>query len=118
MTVRIGPYEFTKFRFHPDGDSMALSIDGRWGTAIWDSPENDVWFVDFDDLDEIVAVELNDPRDRLRRDGAVFVTLPSGERVKAEGIEEAIAQLPDGSRAKRLRAAARAAAQGRRAAAG
>lgn len=92
MTVRVGPYVFSEFDFNPDRTLMDLSIDGRWGIGDDETPEGHWWFVAGNDSDEIVALQLIDPLKAMKREGAVHVTLPDGQRVTAEGIEEVLGQ--------------------------
>jgi hypothetical protein len=95
MNVRAGPYVFTKIHYNARGDLMDLSIDGeRWGIGDQDTPENHTWFVADNDSapDDVVALQLNLPREILEREGAVHVTLPGGDRVELEGIEEVLKQ--------------------------
>jgi len=92
VIVRAGPYVFSELHVNPDRTLVDLSIDGRGGVGDDETPEGHWWFVAANDADEIVALQLVDPVETLRRDGAVNVTLPSGEKVAVEGIEEALRQ--------------------------
>ncbi|MFL5869969.1 MAG: hypothetical protein ACJ75R_02745, partial [Solirubrobacterales bacterium] len=49
------------------------------------SPEGDVW--SFDDAGRPTGVTVIEPRRRLERDGAVYITLPTGERERLQGVE-------------------------------
>ena len=48
------------------------------------TPEDDIWL--FDELDHFIGVRLMEPGERYDRDGAVWVSLPTGERERAVGI--------------------------------
>ena len=65
----------------PGLDSLGPRADLR-------SPENHVWLFDADD--HFHGVALMEPRERLERDGAVLLTLPSGERERVVGVEFAV----------------------------
>ncbi|MDX6651894.1 MAG: hypothetical protein QOJ38_675 [Solirubrobacterales bacterium] len=90
MTIHAGPYEFTALDYNSQSDLLDLSIDGRWGVGDEETPEGHWWFVAGDGSDEIVALQLLKPRERLEALGAVVVTLPTGEQVTVEGIENAL----------------------------
>ena len=49
------------------------------------TPEGDIW--SYDEHGRPTGVTVIEPRARLERDGAVHITLPSGERERLQGIE-------------------------------
>jgi hypothetical protein len=90
MTVRVGPYEFRDVIYDPNRDVLDLSIEGLGGVGDDDTPEGHTWFVENDESDEIVALQIIEPRRAIELDGALYVTLPTGERVVAQGVEEVL----------------------------
>ncbi len=50
--------------------------------------EGDVWT--FDTMGRPTGVIVMEPRERLERDGAVYLTLPGGERERLQGVEAAM----------------------------
>ena len=52
------------------------------------TPEGDVWSYDADGRPTgLIVIE---PGERFARDGAVYVTLPTGERERLQGVEAAM----------------------------
>ena len=41
----------------------------------------------FDERGEFFGLILNGPREQMEREGGVFVSLPSGDRVRVQGVE-------------------------------
>jgi hypothetical protein len=92
MTVKIGQHEFDSVYYDADGDILDLSMgDGmRDGVANGDTPEGHAWFYPDDESDEVVGLMLLGAMDQIRREGGIYVTLPSGERIHATQAEEAV----------------------------
>lgn len=88
MSIRAGSYTFTHVTYDAPSDVLYAAIDApRPGTRA-ETPESDL--LRFDDRGEFFGVILMNPRRRLEREGAVNLTLPSGDLVRVQGIEAAI----------------------------
>jgi hypothetical protein len=88
-SVAIGPHRFDRALYDPDRDILDLSLEARrGGVGGEDTPEGHMWF---SRDDEICGVQFVEPRRQLERDGGIFVTLPDGNRVRAEAAEALIA---------------------------
>jgi len=76
--------------FVPDHRSFPGCRDRRPGrpASRERTEEGDVWT--FDDMGRPTGMIVMEPRERLERDGAVYVTLPSGERERLQGVEAAM----------------------------
>jgi len=86
--MRTGRYSFAYVTYDPPSDVLY----GRMTTAPEASrertAEGDTWT--FDEGGRPVGIIVMEPRERLERDGAVYVTLPSGERERLQGVEAAM----------------------------
>lgn len=88
MSIRAGRYTFTHVTYDGPSDVLYASIDvPRPGTRS-ETPESDV--LRFDERGEFFGVIVQNPRERLEREGAVRITLPSGDLVRVQGIEAAL----------------------------
>ena len=85
MGLRIGRHNFSYVTYDPSSDVIYAKRDGAPSVRREPSPEDHVWL--FDDDDRFHGVALMEPRERLERDGAVYVTLPSGELERVAGVE-------------------------------
>jgi len=93
VSIRAGRFTFTHVTYDGPSDVLYASIEGpRPGTRS-ETPEADV--LRFDERGELFGVILNNPRERLEREGAVKLTLPSGDLVRVQGIEAAIRSALD-----------------------
>ena len=85
MALRVGPYTFSEVTYDGPSDVLYASI----GTLNWSrreqTPEEHVWH--FDDRGRFRGLTLVCPREQLERDGAVYVSLPTGELERVQGIE-------------------------------
>lgn len=70
-----------------DGSSDVLyaSLPGVEPVGRELTPEDDTWL--FDEVGRLIGVRVMEPRVRWERDGAVYVSLPTGELERAAGIE-------------------------------
>lgn len=85
MSLRAGRYTFTHVTYDPPSDVLYAAIGPpREGTRET-TPESHV--LRFDGGGRFAGIILVGPREQLEREGAVFVSLPEGERVKVQGIE-------------------------------
>ena len=85
MGLRIGRHNFTHVVYDAASDVIYAKRDGAPSARREQTPEEHVWL--FDEDDRFHGVALMDPRERLDRDGAVYVTLPSGEHERVAGVE-------------------------------
>ena len=88
MGLRIGRHNFPYVSYDASSDVIYAKRDGRDSARREASPEEHVWL--FDSEDRFHGVALMEPRERLERDGAVWVTLPSGEHERVAGVEFAM----------------------------
>jgi hypothetical protein len=83
--MRSGRLYFPHVTYDPPSDV----IHARLGTADEvrreRTEEGDWWGYDQDDRPTTLTVM--EPRERLERDGAVYITLPTGERERLQGVE-------------------------------
>lgn len=86
--MRSGRLSFPEFSYDPPGDVLYARISAEHTARREQSPEGDTWTFDADDRP--TGVIVMEPRARFERDGAVFITLPSGERERLQGVEAAI----------------------------
>jgi uncharacterized protein YuzE len=90
MSLRAGPYTFDHVTYDPPSDVLYAAIEEpRPGTRSRTPEEH---FLRFDQNGDFFGMILVGPRDQLQREGGVFVSLPSGDRVRVQGIEAAIGQ--------------------------
>lgn len=88
MSLRAGPYTFSHVTYDPPSDVLYASIGRpRPGRRV-ETPEAD--YLRFDGRDRFTGMIVMNPRVRLERDGAVYVSLPQGDRVRVQGVESAI----------------------------
>lgn len=85
MGLRIGRHNFSYVTYDASSDVIYAKHDGAPSARREPTPEQHVWL--FDEDDRFHGVALMEPRERLERDGAVFVTLPSGEQERVTGVE-------------------------------
>ena len=85
MGLRVGRHNFAYVTYDASIDVIYAKYDGSPSARREPTPENDVWLVDDDD--RFHGIALMEPRERLERDGAVFASLPSGERERVVGVE-------------------------------
>ncbi len=88
MGLRIGRHNFTYVTYDASSDVIYAKHDASPSARREPTPEEHVWLFDSDD--KFHGIALMEPRERLDRDGAVFVTLPSGELERVGGIEFAV----------------------------
>jgi uncharacterized protein YuzE len=88
VSLRAGPYTFSYITYDAPSDVLYAALDApRKGTRS-QTPESH--FLRFDERGRFFGITLVNPRRQLERDGAVYVSLPSGERVRVQGAEAAI----------------------------
>ncbi len=93
MGLRLGRHNFTRVVYDAASDVLYASLPGTETARREATPEEDVWL--FDDLGRFVGVRVVEPRRRWERDGALWVSLPTGELERAAGIEAALRRAED-----------------------
>ncbi len=88
MGLRIGRHNFSCVTYDASSDVIYAKRDSAPSARRQPPPEDHVWLFDADD--RFHGVALMEPRERLERDGAVFVSLPSGEHERVAGVEFAV----------------------------
>jgi uncharacterized protein YuzE len=88
VSLRAGPYTFSHITYDAPSDVLYAALDSpRKGTRS-QTPESHL--LRFDERGRFFGITLVNPRRQLEREGAVYVSLPSGERVRVQGAEAAI----------------------------
>ena len=85
MGLRIGRHNFTYVTYDAASDVIYAKRDDSPSARREVTPEEHYWLFDADD--RFHGVALMEPRERLERDGAVRVSLPSGEQERVAGVE-------------------------------
>ena len=85
MSLRAGPYTFNHVTYDPPSDVMYAAIEAPRPGRRERTPEEHL--LRFDDRGEFFGMILVGPREQIEREGAVFVSLPSGDRVRVQGVE-------------------------------
>src|SRR3954470_21839181 len=85
MSLRAGRYTFSHVTYDPPSDVLYAAIGvPRTGRRV-ETPESH--YLRFDTRDRFSGIIFMNPRAQLERDGAVYVSLPEGDRVRVQGIE-------------------------------
>ena len=86
--MRTGRYSFPYVTYDPPSDVLYARITQDRDASRQRTEEGDIWTYDADGRPTgVIVVE---PRERFARDGAVYVTLPTGERERLQGVESAM----------------------------
>ena len=85
MSLRAGPYSFSHVTYDPPSDVMYAAMDSPRQGRREKTPEDHL--LRFDDRGEFFGMILVGPRAQIEREGGVFVSLPSGDRVRVQGVE-------------------------------
>ena len=88
VSVRSGRYTFPWITYDPPSDVLHARLNRSPEASRERSPDGDIW--SFDEHGRPTGVTVIEPRERLERDGAVFITLPTGERERLQGVEAAM----------------------------
>ena len=88
MSLRAGPYTFSHVTYDAPSDVLYAAIDAPRPGSRAETPESHL--LRFDERGRFFGITLVNPRRQLDREGAVFVSLPSGERVRVQGAEAVI----------------------------
>jgi hypothetical protein len=88
VSLRAGPYTFRHTSYDASSDVLYASMaPPRSGTRA-QTPE--AHLLRFDERGRFFGIIFMAPREQLEREGAVFVSLPSGERVRVQGVERLV----------------------------
>ena len=85
MALRVGPYTFNDVTYDGPSDVLYATIGRLPQSRREPTPEKHLWH--FDDRGRFRGLTLMSPREQLERDGAVYVSLPTGELERVQGIE-------------------------------
>ena len=86
MALRAGPHTFGYVTYDASSDMLYAGFEPqRRQGAREPTPEGD--FLRYDEAGRFLGLILVDPGSRLEREGEVQVTLPSGDRVRVQGLE-------------------------------
>jgi hypothetical protein len=85
VSLRAGPYTFNHVTYDPPSDVLYAAIDRPRPGTRHKTPEEHI--LRFDSRGEFFGVILVGPREQIEREGAVYVSLPSGDRVRVQGVE-------------------------------
>ena len=88
MGLRLGRHNFTRVVYDDSTDVLYAMLPGAEPARREATPEEDVWL--FDEAGRFIGVRVLEPRVRWERDGAVWISLPTGERERATGLEAAL----------------------------
>jgi len=90
MGLRVGRHNFAYVTYDASSDVIYAKYDDAPSTRREPSPEGDVWLYGGDG--RFHGIALMEPRERLERDGAVYASLPTGERERVVGVEFTVRQ--------------------------
>jgi hypothetical protein len=86
--MRTGRYSFPYVTYDPPSDVLYARIAQGRDASRERTEEGDVWTYDADGRP--TGMIVFEPARRFARDGAVYVTLPTGERERLQGVEAAM----------------------------
>ncbi len=86
--MRSGRYSFPYISYDPPSDVLYARITEGRAASRERTEEGDVWTFDADGRP--TGVIVMEPGRRFERDGAVYITLPTGERERLQGVESAM----------------------------
>jgi hypothetical protein len=87
-SMRSGRYTFHAVTYDPPSDVLHARVSSAEVASHERTQEGDYWGYDADGRPATLTVY--EPRRRLERDGAVRITLPSGELERLQGVEAAM----------------------------
>lgn len=88
MAIRVGPHTFPYVTYDGPSDVLYARQDRSGSVARRSTPEGD--YLTFDADGRFNGITVMEPRERLERDGAVYVTTPAGALERVQGIEAAL----------------------------
>jgi hypothetical protein len=88
--VTIGPHNFEHVTYFAGGDVLYLRKVAGTGGAGEETPEGHAFFYPLEGGDEVIGADILYPREILKQEGRLEITLPDGELVEIQGFEEAM----------------------------
>jgi uncharacterized protein YuzE len=88
VSLRAGPYTFSHVTYDAPSDVLYAALTSPAPGERKETPE--AHLLRFDDEGRFTGITLINPRDQVAREGAVYISLPSGERVRVQGAEAAM----------------------------
>jgi hypothetical protein len=93
MSLHAGRYTFSHVTYDPPSDVLYAAIGRpRPGRRV---PTPESHYLRFDSRDRFSGIIFMSPREQLEREGAVYVSLPEGDRVRVQGIEALVRGATD-----------------------
>jgi hypothetical protein len=86
--MRSGRHSFQLVTYDPPSDVLHARLGAGAEVTRERNADGDWWGFDADGRP--TSLTVMEPRERLDRDGAVYVTLPTGERERLQGAEAAM----------------------------
>ncbi len=86
--MRAGRISFAEVSYDAASDVLYARISGGTALRREKTDDGDVW--SFGEDDTPLGVIVMEPRARIERDGAVFLIVPAGDRLRLQGIEAAM----------------------------
>jgi hypothetical protein len=86
--MRSGRYSFPFTTYDPPSDVLYARLTDEREASRQHTEEGDVWT--YDAAGRPTGVIVMEPGARFARDGAVYITLPTGERERLQGVEAAM----------------------------
>ncbi len=86
--MRSGRLFFPHVTYDPPSDVIHARLGTGEEVRRERTAEGDWW--GYDEADRPTTLTVMEPRERLERDGAVYITLPTGERERLQGVEAAM----------------------------
>ena len=88
--MRTGRYSFDHVTYDPPSDVLYARLNDAKTAERRQTEQGDVWTLD--EAGRPTGLIVIEPRDRFERDGAVYITLPTGERERLQRVESAISR--------------------------
>ena len=86
VSLHAGPYEFHHVTYDAPSDVVYAALEAPKPSCRQErTEEGDI--LRFDREGHFFGFVLTEPREQLERDGVVYLSLPSGDRVRVQGIE-------------------------------
>lgn len=86
MALRAGPHTFRYATYDASSDVLYAGFERQRQQGSRErTVEGD--YLRYDEEGRFIGITLVDPRSRLERDGAVYLSLPSGDRARVQGLE-------------------------------
>ncbi len=85
MALRVGRHTFRYATYDASSDVLYAATEGPPAGSREPTPEQHLWR--FDEEGRFVGITFVNARAQLEREGAVYVTLPTGERERVAGAE-------------------------------